>query len=107
MFKSNFAAAQLIWSRHTASLLPYTSVNGLTTLLNAVPDTVEPFDIVQWLKHFTPSALQIYPNFMTQIVEWCVSKTKSLQYSPYWPEIGLEFANNINGILKDVKFLYP
>lgn len=79
----------------------------MTNLLNSVPETVEPFEIVQWLKHFTPSVLQVLPNIMTQIVDWSIIKTKSLQYSPYWPEIGLEFANNIMGIFKDVKFLYP
>lgn len=107
MFKSNFASAQLIWARHTASFLPYTTVKEMANLLNSVPDTVEPFEIVQWLKHFAPSVLLIFPNFMTQIVDWSIIKTKSLQYSPYWPEIGLEFANNIMEILKDVKFLYP
>ncbi|XP_063705773.1 uncharacterized protein LOC134834897 [Culicoides brevitarsis] len=106
MFRSNFGSAQLIWSRHTASFLPYTCVNSLSALLNSVPETVEPFEIVQWLKHFTPSVLQLYPHFMTEIVDWSILKTKSLQYSPYWPEIGLEFANNIVVILKDVKFLY-
>lgn len=107
MFKSNFASAQLIWARHTASILPYTTTNELIKLLNSVPDAVEPFQIVQWLKHFIPNVLQTFPNFMSQIVDWIISKTKSLQYSVYWPEIGLEFTHNIMGILKDVKFLYP
>jgi kinetochore-associated protein 1 len=74
-------------------------------LLNAVPTKIEPFQIIQWLKHFVPSILQCYPHLMKQLVEWSIQKTRSLQYSELWPEIGLEFGNNVLQIFTDVHFL--
>lgn len=105
MFSANFTSAQLIWARHSSSILPYATIQNLTSVIDSVPETLKPFDIIQWLKHFAPNVLQIYPNFMTQIVSKSISKTKSLQHSPYWPDIGLEFMNNVDEILGNIKFL--
>lgn len=39
------------------------------------------------------------------LVDWCLERTRSLQFSHLWPEIGLEFINDIMKIFADVKFL--
>lgn len=104
-FKTDVLLSCLIWSRHSSSIMPNLQLEQFHKWLNLIPSTVEPFQLIQWLKHFSPCFLQIYPTEMTYLVDWCLQRTRGLQFSNTWPEIGLEFINNINGIFQDVKFM--
>lgn len=106
-FKLDFSSACLIWARHTSSILPYLEESQIAKVLNGIPNNIEPLEIIHWLKHFIPNVLQAFPDFMSELISWCLCKTKSFQFSPHWPEIGLEFINNIQSILVDVQFIYP
>jgi kinetochore-associated protein 1 len=105
IIKTDIPVACMIWARHLATILPDFEIKNMIKLLNAIPPTVEPFQIIQWLKHFVPSILQCYPHLMSQLVEWSIQKTRGLQYSAMWPEIGLEFGNKVLQIFTDVHFL--
>jgi kinetochore-associated protein 1 len=105
-FKTDVLMSCLIWSRHSSSIIPKLNISKLYAWLHNIRSTVEPFQLIQWLKHFAPCFLQMYPNETTHLVEWCLERTKSLQFSPSWPEIGLEFINNIKTIFKEIEFLF-
>lgn len=105
-FKSDVLLSCLVWSRHSSSIMPNLNLKQFHKWLNNIPTTVEPFSLVQWLKHFSPCFLQLYPNEMTMLVEWSLERTRGLQFSNAWPEIGLEFINNIYAIFNDVKFMF-
>lgn len=105
-FKSDVLLSCLIWSRHSSSIMPNLNLEKFYQWLSNIPSSVEPFEIVQWLKHFSPCLFQLYPKEMSHLVEWCLERTKALQFSNAWPEIGLEFINSINEIFKEVKFLF-
>lgn len=108
MFKSEFVVASLIWARHTSCILPYLDVVHVENLLNSIPNSATPIDITNWLKHFVPNVLQALPEMMESLVVWSIAKMKSMfRFSIYWPEIGLEFMNNIKLIFYDVQFIYP
>lgn len=100
----NISIACVIWSRHSSSIVKYMKIAELEKILDAIPCNVEPFEILQWLKHFVPSVSQTFPPSIKILVDWCIKKTKSFQYSNLWPEIGLEFINNIYTIFADIKF---
>lgn len=104
-FKSDVLLSCLIWSRHSSSIMPKLNLEQFHKWLANIPTTIEPFNLVQWLKHFSPCFLQLYPNEMTHLVTWCLGRTRALQFSNKWPEVGLEFIVNINEIFKDVKFM--
>lgn len=105
-FKTDVLLSCLVWSRHSSSIVPNMNLDQFHKWLSNIPSTVEPFCLIQWLKHFAACFLQIYPNEMTSLVDWSLRRTQALQFSKTWPDIGLEFINNINEIFKDVKFLF-
>lgn len=105
-FKTDVLLSCLVWSRHSSSIIPNMNLDQFHKWLDVIPSTVTPFCLVQWLKHFSPCFLQLYPHEMTRLVDWSLQRTRALQFSNAWPEIGLEFINNINGIFKDVKFMF-
>ncbi|CRL07888.1 CLUMA_CG021025, isoform A [Clunio marinus] len=105
-FKSDVSLSCIIWSRHASSIMPRLNIKQFKQWLENLPSTVEPFAIIQWLRNFAPCFLQLYSHEMTYLVDWCLKRTHELQFSNSWPEVGLEFINNINGIFKDVKFLF-
>lgn len=105
-FRSDVLLSCLVWSRHASSIIPNMNLQQFYKWLNNIRTTVEPFQLIQWLKHFTPCFLQIYPNETTILVDWCLNRTQSLQFSSKWPEIGLEFINNIQKIFDDIKFMF-
>lgn len=74
-------------------------------ILYSIPVNTEPFHIIQWLKHFIPVVLQTHPSIMSLTVDWCLDKNRSLQYSKLWPDIGIEFCNNIYDIFSKITFL--
>lgn len=105
-FKADVLLSCLVWSRHSSSIIPKLNLDMLHKWLDRIPSTIEPFQLIQWLKHFSPCFLQAYPKEMTHLVNWCLERTRGLQYSNSWPEIGLEFVSNINGIFSDMKFMF-
>lgn len=104
-FKTDVLLSCLVWSRHASSIIPNMNLQRFYAWLSRMPSTIEPFQIIQWLKHFVPSFLQAYPEETTKLVVWCLERTRALQFSTAWPEIGLEFINNINVIFKEMKFM--
>lgn len=104
-FKTDILTSCLIFSRHSSSIMTSLNLEKFHKWLLNIPTTTEPFQLIQWLKHFLPCYLQLFPNEMTHLVDWCLERTRALQFSSSWPEIGLEFINNINSIFIDIKFL--
>jgi kinetochore-associated protein 1 len=105
-FKTDVLLSCLVWSRHASSIIPNMNLQNFYAWLSRIPNKIEPFHIIQWLKHFSPCFLQAYPEETTKMIDWCLERTRELQFSPAWPEIGLEFINNINVIFKDMKFMF-
>lgn len=97
--------ACLIWKQHLSSILPLGSNDNVEKILKAIPSTTLPFDIILWIRHFVPAILQIQPASMSFITDWCIEKTTNLQFSPHWPDVGLEFITNIFNIFLDYKCL--
>ena len=105
-FKTDVLLSNFIWSRHSSSILPDLDLTSFRKWLIAIPNSVEPFQIIQWLKHFVPCFLQAYPQEMNLLVQWTVDRVRMLQFSNCWPEIGLEFGNKILNIFGDIKFMF-
>lgn len=105
-FKTDVVTSCLVWSRHSSTIFPNMDLAQFHKWLSNIPSTVQPFDLIQWLKHFAPCFFQLYPQEMTHLVDWCMERTRALHYSKSWPEVGLEFINSINDIFKEVKFLF-
>jgi len=47
-----------------------------------------------------------HPSIMPFITDWSVEMTRNLQYSPHWPDIGLEFSTKILDIFEEMQFTY-
>lgn len=98
--------ACIIWRRHASHFLANLAEAHFIKIFNAIPATTKPFNIIQWLKHFVPCILQTHPEKMTFLVDWSLQKTRSLQYSNHWPDVGLEFCNNIFTIFYEINLLF-
>lgn len=105
-FKTDVLLSCLIWSRHSSSIVPMLQLDQFHKWLGSISSTIEPFQLIQWLRHFSPCFLQIFPDEMSFLVDWSLERTRSLQFSNAWPEIGLEFINKINDIFKEIKFMF-
>jgi kinetochore-associated protein 1 len=104
-FKIDVMQSCLIFSRHSSSILNNLNMTKFHKWMDRIPPAVDPFLIVQWMKHFLPCFLQFYPEQMTFITDWCLKRTQSLQFSSAWPEIGLEFIKSSYEILSNMNFL--
>lgn len=105
-FKIDVSLACLVWSRHASSIIPNLNLQKFYVWLAQIPSTIEPFQLIQWFKHFAPSFLQSFPDETTRFTDWTLERTRSLQFSTAWPEIGLEFINNIHSVFEDMKFMF-
>jgi kinetochore-associated protein 1 len=105
-FKNDVLLSCLIWSRHATSIIPNLNLEKFFKWLDGIRSTIEPFQLIQFLKHFASSFLQMYPAQTTRLVDWCIDRTRTLQFSPSWPEIGLEFINNIKAIFDEIEFIF-
>lgn len=105
-FKTDVLLSCLVWSRHATSIIPNMNLEKFYKWMDGMRSTIEPFQLIQFLKHFAPYFLQFYPDEMSRLVDWCISRTRALQFSPTWPEIGLEFINNIKTIFDEIEFLF-
>lgn len=106
MFKSDISMACLIWKHHSSSILPFKDTRSVENILKAIPSATLPFDVILWLRHFVPVISQVHPNSMTTVANWCIERTRALQYSPHWPQIGLEFITNIFTIFNENSYIF-
>lgn len=104
--KNEILTACLIWKRHSATIMAQIDPPNIRKLMNLIPANVEPFNLVQWLRHFVPTTIHIYPSLMPYIIDWSIHKTRSLQLSKHWPDIGLEFSTKISEIFDEIQFLH-
>ncbi|KAH8382179.1 hypothetical protein KR009_002128 [Drosophila setifemur] len=106
LFNTDMPTACLIWRRHSSSILPLVNENDLRTLLGFIPGNTKPFNVVQWLRQFIPLVSNTHPSIMPFITDWSIEMTRKLQYSPHWPDIGLEFSTKILEIFEELQFTY-
>ncbi|XP_068156013.1 kinetochore-associated protein 1 [Drosophila tropicalis] len=106
MFNTDMPTACIIWRRHASSILPNVNEDELKTLLGFIPSNSKPFDMVQWLSQFTPLVSKTHPSIMPFIADWGIEMTRKLQFSPHWPDIGLEFSTNILKTFEEITFSY-
>ncbi|XP_059610159.1 kinetochore-associated protein 1 [Phlebotomus argentipes] len=102
---TNISSACLIWSRHSAYLIPNLDSGNLMKILDTFPSSTEPLSVIQWLNHFTPSLLQIHPEFMPIIVEWSIKRIKIFESNPAWRNNSLEICNSILDIFLNLHFV--
>lgn len=103
MFKVDMCQACLVWKQHSSAIVPFIDPPvAVEQLLRAIPTDTLPFDVVLWLRHFVPIVAQIHPAVVGQMTEWCIEKTRALQYAQGWPQVGLEFITNIVGIFNGI-----
>ncbi|EDV52945.1 uncharacterized protein LOC6554740 [Drosophila erecta] len=106
LFNTDMPTACLIWRRHSSSILPLLNEDELRTLLGFIPSNTKPFNVVQWLSQFIPMVSNTHPSIMPFITDWSIEMTRNLQYSPHWPDIGLEFCTKILDIFEEIQFTY-
>lgn len=105
-FKTDIQTAALIWKRHSAAIAVDLREKDVISILKAIPNNIEPFNVIQFLRHFVPVIVQMFPKSMSLLIEWCVLKTRSLQVSKLWPEDGLEFSTKLLAIFNDITYLH-
>lgn len=105
-FKTDIQTAALIWKRHSASIVADLKEKNVLSILKAIPNKIEPFHIIQFLKHFVPVIVQMFPKIMPAVIDWCVQQTRSLQVTKRWPENGLEFSTKLVAIFDDISYLH-
>uniref|UniRef100_A0A1A9US66 Uncharacterized protein n=1 Tax=Glossina austeni TaxID=7395 RepID=A0A1A9US66_GLOAU len=106
LFKTDMPLACLIWKRHASSLMSQLNKNELRKLMNLIPHDTKPFNFLQWLKVFVPIVYNTHPNVMPYITEWSMQKTRALQYSEHWPDIGLEFCTKVMEVFEEIDFMH-
>uniref|UniRef100_A0A1A9Z6W9 Uncharacterized protein n=1 Tax=Glossina pallidipes TaxID=7398 RepID=A0A1A9Z6W9_GLOPL len=106
LFKTDMPLACLIWKRHASSLMSQVNKNELRKLISLIPHDTKPFNFLQWLKVFVPIVYNTHPNVMPYITEWSAQKTRALQYSDHWPDIGLEFCTKVMEVFEEVDFMH-
>lgn len=106
-FETDISVACFILKQHESSIVPKLKDTNVLKLLNTIPEKTEPFGIIQWLRHYVPIVSKTYPQSLPMLTEWTIAKTTSFQYLKEWPEIGLEFSNNMLNIFVNIQFLFP
>lgn len=105
MLKTNVQDASLIWSRHSNAIVPHIVAKDLAKTLSLLPNDTELMDVIHWLRHITPSLMQVHAPFMGIAVQWCVAKVKTLETSSMWPANGLQFMKNVHSIFSAREFI--
>lgn len=100
------SAACLILKQHASFIIPHMKKEAAVNLLKEIPQDIEPFSIIQWMRHYFPLVSEEIPETMPEIVKWVINKTISYERSNDWPAIGIEFAKNMMDICKNVKFTF-
>lgn len=100
------SAACLILKQHAGCIIPHLKDDTAVKMLREIPQDIEPFGIIQWMRHYFPLVTEEFPNTMPKIVEWIIAKIKSYERSNDWPAIGIEFAKKMLDIVKSVKYTF-
>ncbi|KAL9888205.1 kinetochore component rough deal isoform 3-T4 [Glossina fuscipes fuscipes] len=106
LFKTDMPLACLIWKRHASSLMSQLNKHELRKLMSLIPHDTKPFNFLQWLKVFVPIVYNTHPNVVPYITEWSTQKTRALQYSDHWPDIGLEFCTKVMEVFEEIEFMH-
>lgn len=99
-------AACLILKQHASSILPHMRKESAVKMLREIPSDIEPFSIIQWMRHYFPLMSEEFPETMPEILDWVVAKTISYERSNDWPAIGIEFGKKMMDICKNAKFIF-
>lgn len=100
------SAACLILKQHASFIIPHIKKDTALKLLKEIPSDIEPFLIIQWMRHYFPLVSEEIPDTLPDIVNWVVAKTISYERSNDWPAIGIEFGKKMMEICKNVKFTF-
>lgn len=105
-FAQNISAACLILKQHACCIIPHLKQDTAVKMLREIPKEIEPFGIIQWMRHYFPLVAEELPETMPKIVDWVIQKTVSYERSNAWPAIGIEFGKKMLEICKSVKFTF-
>lgn len=100
------SAACLVLKQHASFIIPNLKNDLALSLLNQIPADIEPFAIIQWMRHYFPLVSDEIPETMPNIINWVIKKTISFERSHDWPAIGIEFSKKMMDICKNVKFTF-
>lgn len=104
--ETNISAACLILKQHACCIIPHLRQDTAVKMLREIPKEIEPFGIIQWMRHYFPLVAEEFPETMPKIVDWVIAKTVSYERSNDWPAIGIEFGKKMLDICKSVKFTF-
>lgn len=105
-FAQDISMACLILKQHASSIIPHLKEEIVIKILKAIPQQIEPFGIIQWMRHYFPLVSEAYPQTTQSIIDWVIQKTKSFQCLEQWPDIGVEFGNKMLEIFMQVKYTF-
>lgn len=97
----------MILTTHASSIIPFLNENMIEKVLVEISGNIEPFNVIQWLRHYVPLVTTACPKSLPSITDFVISKIESFQCSKEWPEIGLEFCNNMLNIFQNVVYMFP
>lgn len=100
--------ACLILKQHASSILPHLKGDKkiCEKIFASIPQSVEPMDIVQWIRHFFPLSSEAFPEIVPTIIDWVVTKTISYEHSDDWPLIGIGFAREMLNIFETTHYTF-
>lgn len=102
--ETNIPIACLIFAQHASSIIPCLKEETVLKVLNRFPQQSEPFDIIEWMRHYFPLVTEAHPKTTPDIVNWVIRKTKSFQRLNNWPDIGVEFSKRMLDVFTNVKY---
>lgn len=107
-FKTDMSTACLILTKHASSIVPFMSDHLVEKVLGELSSSnLEPFSVIQWLRHYVPLVTTACPKSLPTITEFAINKISSFQCSREWPHIGLEFCQNMLSTFKEANYLFP
>lgn len=98
--------ACLILKQHASSIVPVMKKETGVKMLREIPQAIEPFGIIQWMRHYFPLVSEKVPETVPDIVNWVITKTMSYERTNDWPAIGIEFGKKMMDICKSVTFTF-
>lgn len=64
----------LIWSRHIYQLKNQMTYDQTLYFLSAIPSSLSISQILDWLTVFLPVCLSLFPDILTNLINWCKEK---------------------------------
>lgn len=86
--------------------MPFMKKASAVKMLREIPQAIEPFGIIQWMRHYFPLVSEKVPEAVPDIVNWVITKTMSYERSNDWPAIGIEFGKKMMDICRSVTFTF-